>query len=387
MRRNIRVYVITRSRSKYLYLKWKDPDSDRVRILSTQTRVRRDAERQALKLEKELSDGTYSEPIKCTWDDFRVRFEEEYLGASPETTFVKAGTMLNAIENHINPNLLKQVNSNAVSQLVKCLREAGRAEATIQSHISYLRVALKWANEVGLIDKLPHFPKLKRAKITKRSTRMKGRPITLEEFERMIDCTPKEIPGKRAKHWQHFLKGIWLSGLRLNEAIHLSWESDQYISIDLSNKYPVFKIPAEAEKGHKDRFTPITPDFAKFILETPKTKRRGFVFKLPQHYKTRERPTLGSASKTISRIGKKANIKVTDKKFASAHDLRRSFGERWSHTVSAADLQQLMRHESIETTLRYYVGQNAGNIAAKLWEAQQGDSSGDTIQKPISCDD
>ncbi len=32
---------------------------------------------------------------------------------------------------------------------------------------------------------------------------------------------------------------------------------------------------------------------------------------------------------------------------------------------------ELMRHESIETTLRYYVGQNAMSTAAVLWKAHR----------------
>ena len=57
-------------------------------------------------------------------------------------------------------------------------------------------------------------------------------------------------------------------------------------------------------------------------------------------------------------IGKKAGV-VVDKeagKYATAHDLRRSFGTRWASKVKAATLQLLMRHEDIQTTMRYYVG-------------------------------
>ena len=56
-------------------------------------------------------------------------------------------------------------------------------------------------------------------------------------------------------------------------------------------------------------------------------------------------------------------------KYASAHDLRRSFGERWAVRVMPHVLMVLMRHESIETTMRYYVGRNAQTTAAILWEA------------------
>ena len=80
-------------------------------------------------------------------------------------------------------------------------------------------------------------------------------------------------------------------------------------------------------------------------------------------------------STVICRIGKATGVKVnthprTGKvKFASAHDLRRSFGERWAPRVMPQVLKELMRHESIETTLRYYVGRDAQTTADALWAA------------------
>ena len=79
---------------------------------------------------------------------------------------------------------------------------------------------------------------------------------------------------------------------------------------------------------------------------------------------------------TISDIGKAAGIRVMTTtvlgkertKFATAQDLRRSFAARWAPRVMPTVLQELMRHKRIETTLEYYVGQNAGNTAAALWQ-------------------
>jgi hypothetical protein len=74
---------------------------------------------------------------------------------------------------------------------------------------------------------------------------------------------------------------------------------------------------------------------------------------------------------------------VVDKargKFASAHDLRRSFGERWASRVMPQVLMELMRHESVEKTLRFYVGRNAQSTAETLWKAYQGNSSGNRCQ-------
>jgi len=86
--------------------------------------------------------------------------------------------------------------------------------------------------------------------------------------------------------------------------------------------------------------------------------------------------TAHSVGQIVSELGVKAGVKVnTDQggkvKFASAHDLRRSFGERWAARVMPQVLMELMRHESINTTMRYYVGRNAQSTAATLWAADK----------------
>jgi integrase len=70
----------------------------------------------------------------------------------------------------------------------------------------------------------------------------------------------------------------------------------------------------------------------------------------------------------VSAIGERANVVVNkqDGKFASAHDLRRAFGTRWAAKVMPAMLKELMRHSSIETTLRYYVEFDADTLVRKL---------------------
>ena len=56
-------------------------------------------------------------------------------------------------------------------------------------------------------------------------------------------------------------------------------------------------------------------------------------------------------------------------KYASAHDFRRAFGVRWAARLMPAQLMELMRHESIETTLRFYVGTDAQRTAEAAWVA------------------
>ena len=60
-------------------------------------------------------------------------------------------------------------------------------------------------------------------------------------------------------------------------------------------------------------------------------------------------------------------------------------GERWSSRVMPQILMELMRHESIETTLKFYVGRNAEKTAETLYEAVSGNTLGNTTSKSPSA--
>ena len=100
----------------------------------------------------------------------------------------------------------------------------------------------------------------------------------------------------------------------------------------------------------------------------PEPKRTGPIFKLDRADGKPGRPSVDRVAKTVSSIGAKATVRVDVKKTASAHDLRRAYGERWASRLMPAQLMELMRHESIETTLNFYVGRNAERTAAILWD-------------------
>jgi integrase len=76
-------------------------------------------------------------------------------------------------------------------------------------------------------------------------------------------------------------------------------------------------------------------------------------------------------SHVLTEIGRRAGIVVDHEtgKCASAHDLRRAFGTRWSVQVKPVTLKSMMRHKSIETTLKFYIDHDADDLAAELWKA------------------
>jgi integrase len=122
---------------------------------------------------------------------------------------------------------------------------------------------------------------------------------------------------------------------------------------------------------------PITPDFAEMLYAVPEEDRHGLVFGIKIGVKP--------AGNLISTIGRRAGVVVNkaEGKFASAHDLRRSFGTRWAMRVKPVTLKLLMRHKTIKTTLDYYVDIDADDVAAELWGAKPiGSTFGST--RPVS---
>lgn len=111
------------------------------------------------------------------------------------------------------------------------------------------------------------------------------------------------------------------------------------------------------------------------LLDVPVGQETAEIVKALQAERERgERLTTNRVTKIIAAIGEKAGIVVHvearsgKKKYASAHDFRRAFGDRWDLRVMPPVLTQLMRHESIDTTMRFYVGRSAQATADVVWE-------------------
>ncbi len=213
---------------------------------------------------------------------------------------------------------------------------------------------------------------------------MKGRPLRLEEFERMLAAVESQVGKDQAPSWKHLLEGLWFSGFRLAEALDFYWDdSSKLMPWDLSAKRPTMVIHGELEKGGKDRpYFPLTPDFAEFLRRTPEAERTGPVFAPLLRRGGRSTRSDRTIGKRLTAIGRAAGVIVSQSrnpeksdtlktKFASAHDLRRTFGSRWAIRLKPAVLQQLMRHESIETTMGYYVELDSEDLADAIWNGYE----------------
>jgi integrase len=358
----------------FLYMQYTNPVTEKKVSRSTGTSNRKEAQKIAAKWEAELQEGRYAKPASTTWAQFRQRYAEEVLPSLAEKTQSKINTVLDAVERIVGPNKLRALDASQLSLFQAKLRKGGRAETTIDGYLAHLSAALQWAVDIGLLPTVPTMPKPERTKSG--SKMMKGRAPTGEEFDRMLEKVESVVGPKAAASWRHYLRALWWSGLRLEESLELYWDRQDRLCVDLSLRRPMLRVRAELEKGHQDRLLPIAPEFAEMLLATPEAERHGRVFRLRPRRAHGERLTTCRVSRIVSDIGEAAGVRVNvdqkgKVKFASAHDLRRAFGERWARRpgITPQVLMELMRHESIETTMRFYVEPNAEATADVLWAA------------------
>lgn len=357
--------VFKRSGRKFYEVQWLNPFTGQKETRSTKETVKRQAENFASDLIKSIE--LRGNPNNRTaWTVFVEAHAAEVQPGIPKKTAALYRTALQSIANAVSPKSLSDIDARAISQYQAALRTAGRSPQTIRCYLAHIRMAMKWAKSQGMLAAVPEFPAAKR---TKGVTRAKGRAISAEEFERILAKISKVVPDETAAAtFERFLRGLWLSGLRLGEAFELRWTGTGGIRVDLDRKRPAFIISSEDEKGRRDRIVPLTPDFAAFLQETPEHDRKGKVFHVSGV--RREIHDLQYLSAVIAEIGKTANVKVLDEKgkvkFASAHDFRRSFGTRWATRISQRDLQIIMRHADITTTQRFYLFEDADELADRL---------------------
>jgi integrase len=359
----IKVKVHSYGPGRPLSLVYFDPISGKKKAKSSGTTDWREAERLAGELQRELDAGRYAPPSRITWQQFRERYKAEHLASLKPKTVENIGYVLNQVEQHLDPDRLVKVNAAALSKLQSKLRDTGVKETTIASILRQVRAALGWAVSVGMLSAVPKVNMPKGA----RGRKMKGGAVIGEQFDRMLAAVPKVRP-KDAAEWVRYLTALWLSGLRLQESITLSWEADSPFAVDLTGRRPLFRIKGTDQKSGNDQLLPMTPDFAEFLLKTPEAERTGLVFKLNASH-TGTRLTPHAIGQVVVEIGEKAGaiVNAVDRKTASAHDLRRAFASRWAKRVAPAILQKLMRHASINTTMSYYVDLDVDEMADELW--------------------
>jgi integrase len=384
----IRVRVVEFTNKRHFQAQWNDPDEVRpdgtpkIHTRSTGIdrrpgkRGRDEAQRFAERLQAELNANAGRTAGRVRWEAFRERYESEHACVPNlrESTVAQLATIFDRFEQEMTPQYLKDITGATLSKHAQRLRNASLAEATIKKHLSHLLAAFRWARKVGLMRDIPARPATPNARRSL-GEKPKGRPVASLEFERwsaavavVMECKGNAI---RTQDIRRIMDGLLFSGLRLEELMILQWEADADISaVFAPSMIPVIAINSpRAQKNHCVTELPMTPEFEQLLSGVPTSARHGYVFSAEGK---KGRLTAPAVGRIIAAAGKAAGIKVgwyerTRKpKYASAHDLRRSFCDFYKQRLTINELKELMRHSSIATTNTYYLSVEAQSLGQKL---------------------
>ncbi len=246
MSEEIKVTVCRYRDRPNLVLRYVDPLSGKQKTKSACTTDEGEAIKAAGKWEAELRSGRYQAPSRLTWAEFRKRCEAERLSAMPESSRVAYRVALDHLQRIIDPDRLAKVTPQVMSRFQAEARKQGMKGTTLARHLRHIKACLRWAERQGLMAKAPA---IEMPKLPKGQSLAKHRPVTAEEFDRMVAVVPK-IRKRDAAAWERLLRGLWLSGLRLSEAVALDWNDGPFI-LDTAGKHPAFRIEAEGQKSRR----------------------------------------------------------------------------------------------------------------------------------------
>lgn len=376
----IRVYPVKSKSRKFYYMYWVHPHTGKRIYESTKCLRRRDAERIAKAREDELNAPIVACDGSTPWLEAVEQYSDEHMSGNATSTEERAIGILSSFRERMEIHVLSDATARSVSAYVGKLRNEGRlkadgtptfkamSEQTIGLHLRHLKAFLNWSVTQDLLPSCPKFPAIRRSSGSRVSH---GRPLEDTEFFRL-----EEEARKVDEELAAFLRGIWLSGLRLAEARRATWTPSEF-QVDLSGERPYYRIWSGAEKGRETRLLAITPDAAEFFQGRAARRAGDLVFDLGELHDS-------TISHRVSKLSKKAGVFVLDSRGrqrpAGCHDLRRSFGQRWAPRVPPLVLMELMRHADIKTTLAYYVTEDAKRTSDIVWKF--GGKTGGTTGTP-----
>jgi integrase len=319
---------------------------------------RKEAERYALDLQKQVNLGRADRPQKITLHDFRVEHERVMKGQVAYATIQEHKRALELFENFIGGSFaLSRIRPrHAEAFVANCLASNEVSVATVNKWARTLKSIFTRAIDPRgyLAEGQNPFSKIKERKITERPIRY----VDLMEYTALMDAATK-------LWWKAFLSIAYGSGLRLNEILHLTWAD-----VDLGQHHIKVKakkakadILAWEPKGRKNRTVPMSNESAKLLvdMQVNSPELHPYIFVSPErldrikkrrkagkwHARSEVVNNMGERFKTIRRHANVAECTI--------HDLRRSAITNWAMELPIHVVQTLAGHEKIATTRKYYL--------------------------------
>ena len=148
-----------------------------------------------------------------------------------------------------------------------------RSPSTVNSQMGAVMAFVRFCFVRGWIPSVPPIEKLDIEEP------MKGRPITPEEFERMLAAVPGVVGTESAPSWEFALNILWQSAFRVSDLMDFSWDDDRHIHPvwPKSRKaHPTIVIPSTQKNG-RNQEVPMLPGLQELLESVPQQERSGWI--------------------------------------------------------------------------------------------------------------
>ena len=361
-----KVRIVQTSRDGWV-LKWKIDGADRQRRCRGKTQRSRETERKTL--ENEINSVTSD----LSWSDFWSEINRDHLSYRSPSYAAKCKMMHRRLQRVIGRKNLrcKEIDRPAILKVQAEMARSTVEPATVQSNMATLWAIVAWGQDHGFIPEFAR-PRRRRGKREKQVSKSKGRSLSSGEIQRLVAAIPGCV--KEFEPLEPFVTAVWVmlhTGMRLTEAWDFAWEPgpNRHYLIDLDTYSASIEF-ADCQKSGISSVVPLTNGaIAYFRSIDPRGEWVCRTSGARGPHKTPDR--LG---RVIAAAGRAAGIVVktfekpegVKHKYASAHDLRRTFATNLQRDLTLTERRTLTRHADIQTLLNHYEDAPTPVLIAKL---------------------
>jgi integrase len=287
------------------------------------------------KKDAELLLGIQSTNGTATWQEFRRKYHETSLAIGSTARVTR--NALDRFEKLIRPGKVCNITSETIAKFIAALvQERGKQPGsrmelpTVNKYLRHLRAVLQVAADWEYLPKLPKFRFLK-------GDKKLPDYMLPEHFAAIYQACrhakrPESTGYTACEWWQALIMTAYVTGLRIGELLNLRRDD-----VDLDKSFAIIRHT----KGKQDAIIGLLPVAVEHMQRLRGFSERFFAWDECQEYLYDE----WHAIQDRAGIGRQYGF----------HAIRKAFGTMNAPRISASGLKLLMRHESIETTMRYYV--------------------------------
>lgn len=341
------------------------------------------------------------------WSNFEERYKRSHLRHLERRSRGKPTTMLKRMrtlfaEREMGDPFGSELTLELILSIEETMQDEGMATATIASNMASLWAALNWGADFELLPRL-HRPRNRTNKKKRKAKKAKGRPLEPLEIESMfdavwnneiVDASKVRSDGTVAKRGLvrshdedacaviRAMQAMRHLGLRLEDCHLFRWTPaiGCHFPVDLDGGMPMLSLCAEQKSGEQ-QVVPLTQPAIEWLQSLDRHK--GWVCRLSGA--KGEHATTCRLGRIIANAGRAADVMVKSTggrggkpKYASGHDLRRTFATHWLSRLTIKEVQILTRHADVQTLLNYYSDATEEALAVKLKTMASGGLLGDS---------